>query len=280
MTEQSSARSARSLGPTSPRSARVVAIRALSKRAARRESGTFLAEGPQSVREAIVWGHVRGEIVAIYATQEALAKFDFLASSRVDVTIVVEEILNAMADTATPQGVIAICRLPEETLESVLNQPYSRLLAILANVRDPGNLGTVIRSADAAGADGVIISVESVDPWSPKAVRSSAGSLWHLPVIAESELESTVAEVSARGFQIFAADANASVDLDGLEAAGKLAGPTAWLFGNESNGLTDQVRDLADVVVSIPIFGEAESLNLSMAATLALYSSARAQRRA
>ena len=280
MTEQSSARSARSLGPTSPRSARVVAIRALSKRAARRESGTFLAEGPQSVREAIVWGHVRGEIVAIYATQEALAKFDFLASSSVDVTIVVEEILNAMADTATPQGVIAICRLPEETLESVLNPPDSRLLAILANVRDPGNLGTVIRSADAAGADGVIISVESVDPWSPKAVRSSAGSLWHLPVIAESELESTVAEVSARGFQIFAADANASVDLDGLEAAGKLAGPTAWLFGNESNGLTDQVRDLADVVVSIPIFGEAESLNLSMAATLALYSSARAQRRA
>ena len=280
MTEQSSARSARNLGPTSPRSARVVAIRALSKRAARRESGTFLAEGPQAVREALVWGHVRGEVVAIYATCEALAKFDFLTSSSVEVTIVVEEVLNAMADTSTPQGVIAICRLPEETLGSILNPPNSRLLVILANVRDPGNLGTVIRSADAAGADGVIISVESVDPWSPKAVRSSAGSLWHLPVIAEAELASTITEVSARGFQIFAADAGATVDLDGLEADGQLAGPTAWLFGNESRGLTDQVRDLADVVVSIPIFGGAESLNLSMAATLALYSSARAQRRA
>ncbi len=280
MTEQSSARSARNLGPTSPRSARVVAIRALSKRAARRESGTFLAEGPQAVREALVWGHVRGEAIAIYATQEALSKFDFLAASSVEVTIVVEGILNAMADTATPQGVIAICRLPQDTLESVLSAPNPRLLAILVNVRDPGNLGTVIRSADAAGADGVITSAESVDPWSPKAVRSSAGSLWHLPVIAEAELASTIADVSARGFQIFAADADASVDLDALEADGKLAGPTAWLLGNESRGLTDQVRALADLVVSIPIFGGAESLNLSMAATLALYSSARAQRRA
>ena len=280
MTEQTSARSARNLGPTSPRSARVVAIRALNKRAARRESGTFLAEGPQSVREALVWGHVRGAAIAIYATQEAMTKFDFLASSLVEVTIVGEEILNAMADTTTPQGVIAICRLPQDSLGSVLGTPNPRLLAILANVRDPGNLGTVIRSADAAGADGVITSVESVDPWSPKAVRSSAGSLWHIPVIAEAELASTIAEVSARGFQIFAADADADVDLDGLEADGKLAGPTAWLFGNESAGLTDQFRDLADVVVSIPIFGGAESLNLSMAATLALYSSARAQRRA
>lgn len=280
MTEQSSARSTRSQGPTSPRSARVVAVRALSKRAARHESGTFLVEGPQGVREALVWGHIRGEVISLYATEEAADRFDFLAKSSLPITIVADEILNAMADTVTPQGVIAICKLPTDNLQSILSSPNPNLIAILANVRDPGNVGTVVRSADAAGADGVIISSESVDPWSPKAVRSSAGSLWHLPVVAEAELASTLAEIKARGFQVLAADAGGNVGLEELESAGKLKAPTAWIFGNEAWGLSSEVRALADAVVSLPIFGNAESLNLSMAATLALYSSARAQRRA
>lgn len=254
-------------------------MRALNKRASRRESGTFLVEGPQAVREALAWGHVRGEVLSLYATEEAVERLDFLATSSFPVTIVEDEILKAMADTVTPQGVIAVCKLPHENLQSILSQD-PKLLAVLVNVRDPGNVGTVIRSADAAGADAVIISGESVDPWSPKAVRSSAGSLWHLPVIAEAELASTISEISAHGMQIFAADAGASVDLEEVEAAGKLKAPTAWLFGNEAWGLPAEIRSLADLVVSLPIFGKAESLNLSMAATLALYSSACVQRRA
>jgi TrmH family RNA methyltransferase len=280
MTEQSSARPARSQGPTSTRSARVTAVRALSKRSVRRESGTFLVEGPQAVREALSWGHIRGQVISLYSTEDALRRLDFLAESIVPINIVDAEILNVMADTITPQGVIAICKLPHENLSSILNVADPKLIAILANVRDPGNVGTVIRSADAAGADGVIISAESVDPYSPKAVRSSAGSLWHLPVIADADLRRTVAEISAHGFQIFAADAGGSVGLEEVEADGKLQAPTAWLFGNEAWGLPEEVRALADVVVSLPIFGDAESLNLSMAATLALYSSARVQRRA
>jgi TrmH family RNA methyltransferase len=280
MTEQSSARSARSHGPTSPRSARVTSIRMLSKRNARRESGTFLVEGPQSVREALIWGHIRGQVISLYATHDASRRLDFLSDTTIPVTIVEDAILNAMSDTVTPQGVIAICKLPRENLSSILGQNDPKLIAILSNVRDPGNVGTVIRSADAAGADGVIISAESVDPWSPKAVRSSAGSLWHLPVIADVDLPGIVAEISARGFQILAADADGSIDLEELESSGKLKAPTAWIFGNEAWGLPAEVRALADVVVSLPIFGEAESLNLSMAATLALYSSARVQHRA
>jgi TrmH family RNA methyltransferase len=280
MTEQSSARPARSQGPTSTRSARVTAVRALSKRSVRRESGTFLVEGPQAVREALAWGHIRGQVISLYSTEDALRRLDFLVESIVPINIVDAEILNVMADTITPQGVIAICKLPHENLSSILNVADPKLIAILANVRDPGNVGTVIRSADAAGADGVIISAESVDPYSPKAVRSSAGSLWHLPVIADADLRRTVAEISAHGFQIFAADAGGSVGLEEVEADGKLQAPTAWLFGNEAWGLPEEVRALADVVVSLPIFGDAESLNLSMAATLALYSSARVQRRA
>lgn len=280
MTERSPARSSQSQGPTSPRSARVVAVRALNKRQARRESGTFLVEGPQAVREALAWGHIRGEVVSLYATADACARLDFLAKATIPITIVEDEIIKAMADTVTPQGVVAVCKLPTEDLQSIWASDNPKLIAILANVRDPGNVGTVIRSADAAGADGVVISAESVDPWSPKAVRSSAGSLWHLPVIAEADLASAVADISARGFQVLAADAGGSVGLEELESAGKLKAPTAWLFGNEAWGLPAEVRALADAVVSLPIYGNAESLNLSMAATLALYSSARAQQRA
>jgi TrmH family RNA methyltransferase len=280
MTEQSSARSARSKGPASPRSARVTAVRALSKRSSRRESGTFLVEGPHAVREALLWGHIRGEVITVYATVDAEVRFDFLAGLVVPVQIVEDHVLHAMADTVTPQGVIAICKLPTEDLSAIFERTEPKLLAILANVRDPGNVGTVIRSADAAGADGVILSAESVDPWSPKAVRSSAGSLWHLPVIANSDLTSTIAAISAHGFQIFAADTVGSVALEEIEADGGLKRPTAWIFGNEAWGLPAEILALADVVVSLPIFGDAESLNLSMAATLALYSSARVQRRA
>lgn len=280
MTEQSSARSARSKGPASPRSARVTAVRALNQRSSRKESGTFLVEGPHAVREALLWGHIRGEVITVYATEDAELRFDFLAGLVVPLQIVEDKILNSMADTVTPQGVLAICKLPNEGLAAIFERTEPKLLAILANVRDPGNVGTVIRSADAAGADGVVLSPESVDPWSPKAVRSSAGSLWHLPVIANSDLTPTIAAISAHGFQIFAADTVGSVALEEIEASGRLKRPTAWIFGNEAWGLPAEVRALADVVVSLPIFGDAESLNLSMAATLALYSSARVQRRA
>jgi TrmH family RNA methyltransferase len=280
MTEQSSARSARSKGPASPRSARVTAVRALSKRSSRQESGTFLVEGPHAVREALLWGHIRGEVITVYATEDAELRFDFLAGLVVPVQIVEDQVLNSMADTVTPQGVIAICKLPNEDLSAIFERTEPKLLAILASVRDPGNVGTVIRSADAAGADGVVLSPESVDPWSPKAVRSSAGSLWHLPVITCSDLTLTIAAISAHGFQIFAADTVGSVSLEEIEARGGLKTPTAWIFGNEAWGLPAEILALADVVVSLPIFGDAESLNLSMAATLALYSSARVQRRA
>jgi len=278
MTEQSSAPARQA--PTSTRSARVSAIKSLSKRSARRESGTFLAEGPQAVREALIWGKARGEILSLYATEDALARHDFLAASTIPITIVEDAVLKAMADTITPQGVIAVCKLPVEDLASVFAGNAPRLIALLANVRDPGNVGTVVRSADAAGADAVIISSESVDPWSPKAVRSSTGSLWHLPVIADVDLPSVITELKARGLQILAADGNASRTLEEVEQEGKLAVPTAWLFGNEAWGLSSSTREFADLVVSLPIFGHAESLNLSMAATIALYSSARVQRRA
>jgi TrmH family RNA methyltransferase len=155
---------------------------------------------------------------------------------------------------------------------------------VLATVRDPGNAGTVIRAADAAGADLVVLAGESVDVHNPKVVRSTAGSLFHLPVVTGMSLAAAVAELRAAGCHVLAADGTGPLDLDdllddaGSGAVPDLAGPTAWVFGNEAWGLPEEDRALADAVVRVPLRGKAESLNLATAATVCLYASSRAQR--
>ncbi len=151
-------------------------------------------------------------------------------------------------------------------------------MTVLANVRDPGNAGTVLRTADAAGADGVIFAAASVDPYNSKCVRSSAGSLFHLPVVAGAPLAETIGSLRESGVQVLAADGSASQLLDAREGP-DLSRPTAWLFGNEAWGLPDDVLALADAAVAVPIYGRAESLNLAAAAAICLYASARQLRR-
>jgi TrmH family RNA methyltransferase len=155
--------------------------------------------------------------------------------------------------------------------------PGLALAVILANVRDPGNAGTVLRTADAAGAGGVIFAGSSVDPYNSKCVRASAGSLFHLPVVIGPPVADAVRAVRERGLQVLAADGGAGTTLDDLQSAGLLSLPTAWLFGNEAWGLPSDVLDLADDAVAVPIYGRAESLNLAAAAAVCLYASARAQ---
>jgi TrmH family RNA methyltransferase len=157
---------------------------------------------------------------------------------------------------------------------------------VLSPVRDPGNAGTVLRAAPAAGAGGVVLTEASVDVHNPKCVRSTAGSLFHLPVAQGSSLTEVVDALHACAVTVLAADGAGSVDLDELQDAAEadpqalLRGPVAWLFGNEAWGLTADQRDLADAVVRVPLHGGAESLNLAMAATVCLYASARARRAA
>jgi TrmH family RNA methyltransferase len=147
-------------------------------------------------------------------------------------------------------------------------------VAVLASVRDPGNAGTVVRTADAAGADGVVFAATSVDPYNAKCVRSSAGSLFHLPVVTGPALPDVLTGLRAAGLQVLAADGSASQVLDGVGGP-DLARPTAWLFGNEAWGLPDSLLQLADAAVAVPIYGQAESLNLAAAAAVCLYASAR-----
>jgi TrmH family RNA methyltransferase len=184
----------------------------------------------------------------------------------------------SLSDTVSPQGVVAVCRTLDVPLPSLLEES-PRLVAVCADVRDPGNAGTVIRCADASGAGGVVLTGESVDPYNAKAVRASAGSLFHVPVVLERDASATLAALQGAGLQVLAADGHGEVALDDAADDGTLGRPTAWLFGNEAHGLSEPIAALADARVRIPVHGRAESLNLATAAAVCLYASARAQRR-
>lgn len=257
-----------SAGPLTVRSGRVRHARRLATRAFRAKTGEFLAEGPQAVREAL---GADGVVLEVFAT----AKYDEWRVDGPMWNVVDETVLTEVADAVTPQGIVARCRSVVGSLEDLPADAH--LVVVCHDVRDPGNAGAVIRCADAVGADAVVLSAESVDPLNPKAVRSSAGSLFHLPVIAHRDHGDVVGALHQRGLQVLAADGGGEVSLfdDDLD----LSRPTAWVMGNEANGLTPHARGLADHVVSLPIYGRAESLNLATAAAVCLYTTARARRR-
>jgi TrmH family RNA methyltransferase len=262
---------------TSLRSPRVKAARQLARRSARQRARLFLAEGPQAVREALGWPE-GGLVTELFVTAAAQSRYrdlvDQAAGSGVAVHAVSGEVMAELAQTITPQGLLAVCRFVDVPLERLTQG--SRLVVLLANVRDPGNAGTVLRTADAAGADGVIFSDASVDPYNSKCVRASAGSLFHLPLVVGPPLHQATTALRSAGLQILAADGSARRELDQLEADGGLGRPTAWLFGNEAWGLPADLLALADEAVAVPIYGRAESLNLAAAAAVCLYASARA----
>ena len=237
------------------------------------------------MREAVAAGAVR----ELYLTADAADRHaDLVEAARaagVPPRLATAQVLAAMADTVNPQGVLAVCGMIDVPLAQVL-AARPLLVAVLAQVRDPGNAGTVIRAADAAGADAVLLTDCSVDVHSPKCVRSTAGSLFHLPVVVGVTLAQAVSGLRSAGLTVYAADGAGATDLDDLlDAAaaggrGGLAGPVAWVFGNEAWGLPATDRELADATVRVPVHGSAESLNLATAATVCLYACARAQRRA
>jgi TrmH family RNA methyltransferase len=259
-----------------PRSPRVRAVAKLTKRSARQETGLFLLEGPQAAREALAY---RPDTVSeMFATPSALERHgdlrDAARKAGIEVVFTTEAVLDAMADTVTPQGIVAVARQTPTSLRDVFSaSPH--LVAICEEVRDPGNLGTIIRAADAAGADAVILTGRTVDPYNPKVVRATTGSLFHLPIVVGVDLPNAVERAHAAGVRVVAADVGGG---DFLAARALLAEPTAWLFGNEARGLDDEALGRADLALRLPIYGSAESLNLATAASVCLYETAFAQR--
>ncbi|AGL19406.1 RNA methyltransferase [Actinoplanes sp. N902-109] len=252
-----------------PRTPRVVAARRLQRRRDRDKTGRFLAEGPQAVRSALA----AGVVLDLFGTEEALARHGDLASQAPEVSPVTVEALAGLAETVQPQGLVAVCEQVDVPLaEALAKRP--RLVAVAVAVRDPGNAGTILRTADAAGAGAVIFAGDAVDPYNGKCVRSSAGSLFNVDVVRAPHV--TVSDLP--GLRVLATTGYGDTDLDQLLDDGSLGRPTAWLFGSEAHGLGADLLEAADARVRVPIYGGAESLNLAAAAAVCLYASARAQR--
>ena len=258
-----------------PSQAEIKGVAKLTKKEARSETGLFLLEGPQGLKEALERPKL---IEKLFATESFEEKYPDLISrardSRVSVNLVSDSVLKELSDTTTPQGVVAVCQQFHVSLDDVIASKPT-LVAFLAQIRDPGNAGTVLRAADAAGADAVIFSKGSVDIYNPKVVRSTTGSMFHLPFVIEAEIQSSLEKFKQAGLSVLAAD----VAGDSLSTilSTDLAKPTMWLFGNEAWGLEPEVSALADKLVQVPIFGAAESLNLATAASVCMYASAFAQ---
>lgn len=256
------------------RSTRVVAAVKLHRHVARKRERRFLAEGPNLIEAAIV----RDLVIEVFATESAAQRHHhLLASAQVPVQLVTDRAAKALSDTVTPAGLVAVCALPEPDLHELLSGA-PQLVAVAVGVGEPGNAGTLIRIADATGADLVVLTGNSVDPYNGKCLRSSAGSIFNVPVVVAADTDAVLTALGEAGLQVLATALDGELSLDDADPV--LTAPTAWLFGPEAQGLPTDTAAAADHRVHIPMSGGAESLNVAAAAAICLYQSARAQRRA
>jgi len=235
---------------------------------ARRESHAYVVESLQNIRELI--DNAPLQIKTLYATADGLEKLGSVSSVdvQIDIQEVSPEVMKAMTDTVTPQGLLAIAKIPNNSLDEFFAMKKDGMkLAYFWEIQDPGNAGTVIRAADAFGFDGVLFSDKSVDVYSPKVVRSSAGSHWHIPIFEDVTIEALLDSARNNSFELYATDADANLDL--LAAAQESSSSSAiWIFGDEARGIPNQLQAKR---VAIPINGKAESLNLATAASVVMY---------
>ncbi|MBF9315904.1 TrmH family RNA methyltransferase [Mycobacteroides chelonae] len=242
----------------------------LHRPAARRRAGLFLAEGPNLVEAALRSGAVE----RVFATEAATERF---AGLLVDapVRLVTERAAKALSDTVTPVGLVAECRsIAAQWSQVAADSP--RFVVVAVGVSEPGNAGTLIRVADAMGADAVVLADNSVDPFNGKSLRASAGSVFNVPVVPAGDAAVVAENFTARGGAVLATTLDGELSLDDADPV--LAGPCAWIFGNEAHGLDSATAALATHRINIPMRGGAESLNLASAASICLYATARMHR--
>ncbi len=243
----------------------MVAAAKLLRHVGRQRAGQFLAEGPNLVEAA----RQRGLVVDVFATESAHARFESLLR-RVPINLITDKAAKALSDTVTPVGLFAVCTMPEgRSVESVTSP---RLVLVAVETSEPGNAGTLIRIADATGADAVVLAGDAVDPYNGKCMRASAGSIFALPVIRDPDATGVVSSLRAAGLQVLATTLDGETSLDDLD----LAIPTAWMFGSEAHGLHPELASVADARIRIPMRGSAESLNVAAAAAICMYESSRA----
>ena len=260
----------------SERSSRVVSLAKLHRSATRRTEKRFLVEGANAVDAALATGRARSVLVRDDAEDRFGELLDRARAHSVPVHRLSDRAATKLAETTTAPGGFAERDLLTVDLDEVL-AGSPRLLAVAVEPREPGNVGTLIRCADAMGADAVVLLGDAVDPHNGKAVRASAGSVFHIPVVRESDTTAALRALRADGILTLATAADGELSLD--DADDVFTGPVAWLFGNEAHGLPGTLLADADHRVAIPIHGHAESLNLAAASAICLYSAARIQHR-
>ena len=266
--------------------AKIKEIQKLTEKSkARREAGLFVIEGPRMFIETpLEW------IEEIYVTQRFLDNADSglsaTSAGSVDNShsdhstsirasemitwmnheVVTEEQMKKLTDTVTPQGILCVVRQPSYTMEDIINHPGHRLIMILEDIQDPGNLGTIFRTAEGAGASGIIMTKGCADLFNPKVVRSTMGSIYRVPFFVTDDIEQTINLVKNAQIEVFAAHLKGEHFYDEIEYK-----DAAFLIGNEGRGLKDSTASLADTYIKIPMSGELESLNASMAAGILMY---------
>ena len=258
----------------SPHIERVKALIGSRGKKNRELENTFVAEGIQVVREALSSKMAEGLAVKkVYVTEEGLSKLSAdigdSVLSKFEIIQVSDQVMNAMADSESPQGILALCSTKSLKM-SDLWQMKPKRVAFFWQIQDPGNAGTVIRTADACGFDAVVLSNESVDIFNPKTVRATVGSLWHIPVIADVKTEDFIEQARSNNLELFALTGDGTQQFT-ADFVGKIKDkPSVWIFGNEARGLPDLTSDLN--TVAIPMKGFAESLNVASAAAIVLHS--------
>lgn len=256
------------------RTPRIVNAAKLHRSSARKKANAFIVEGDNSVDAAVS----TGAATDVFVTERAAEKFADIvtAAGYMDVYVhpITDRAVKSLSDTQTTTGIFALCTPVLWTPGKILNGK-PQLVSVPVETSEPGNAGTLIRTSDAMGADGVIFAGETVDPLGSKVARASAGSLFHIPTARDTNIKDVLGKLRSSNLQILATAPQGDATLDEVD----LSKPTAWLFGNEAHGLSKELLNAADIRVGIPLRGRAESLNLATAASICLYESAKAQNR-
>lgn len=252
---------------------KVKRVAALGKKASyRRETGLFVVEGPKMAAEL-----GRDEVESVYMTEsflksrkEAGERFRSLGCAET----VTDEVMKAMADTKTPQGILAVARQRQYEMKDILKSRGKLHLIILETLQDPGNLGTIMRTAEAAGVSGILMDRGSADVYSPKVIRSTMGAIFRMPFVYVQDLEDALKEIKQAKVRLYAAHLEGARDYDKEDYTGH----TGFLIGNEAKGLSPGITSMADVRVKIPMAGKTESLNAAVAASVFMFEAARQRR--
>ena len=247
----------------------------IKKSRARREEGLYVAEGLRICRELDP-----EQTEALYVTEaflEGAGKEKETACwlEKFDYEIVGGTVMSAMADTQTPQGILAVARQKAYTLKETLSGKEQPFLMVLEAIQDPGNLGTIIRAGEGAGITGVIMDRGTADIYNPKVIRSTMGSIFRVPFLYTDDLRKTCRQLKSEKIRLFAAH------LQGRRAYDQedYTGPCGFLIGNEAKGLSEETAGLADAYIKIPMKGKVESLNAAVAASVLMFETARQRRK-